>query len=328
MAWGFNPVGPQQSEKWNTQWGKDAYNAKPYEGYTQQQGQWKNNYLGTNNPLSGFARNVGAQVNNLGQQYGGFARWGAGAAAPDSPEIGGFMRNLGSGRQAMLGDAAKSMAGASVAAGRGGYGVTGGWSPEAAARQQAMDSASRMYSDDYSKAVGWTSDLYGSLRDSWQDAWKTGIGAQLGALQSAANTGVALGNQELQGLNAGTQYAQDMFGRRAGDYDADTQYNRGAWGREQEFLNSQRQQRQAQMAEDQKQAMMEMLRNAYFGPGNKVHWDPRFLQGEFLKSQGLIQRTSDKGRLSGDSPLYHMGDYYGLEGKESDPYFRSMIGKM
>lgn len=261
------------SAKWNTDWGKEAYNARPYEAYTQQQQNWKNQYLSGNSPLGEYARGIGNQIAGLGNQYGGFNRWGAGYAAPNDPTVKGYMSNLGSGRGAMLSDVARRFAGASVASNRGGYGVTGGWSPDQSARRDAMDTLSRGYSDDYSKAMDWTGKLYGGLTD----AWRTGIDAQARALEAQANTGVALGNQQLQGLKYGTDYATDMLGRRASDWDKDVEYDRSGWAREQAMLKAQFERQQQQEAIRQAANRQQLLNQAIplWGPNQELNWVER-----------------------------------------------------
>lgn len=142
------------------------------------------------------------------------------------------MANLAGGEQNAIDQYTKNAANAGVTAGRGGFGVTGGASPEAQLQQNAMRTLGNIYGQNYGQSMEYLkssadsmdrqaaamANLYGNL---YNTNAQTGLGY--------ANLGLGYSNQALQGLtNQGQQqlgWGQLGFQGTAGDAAAQKDWN-------------------------------------------------------------------------------------------------------
>lgn len=286
-----NPAGYKRSDIWNADYGKQAYGS--YDNYTSRMKQRGNMYASGQDPLSGFARRIGGQIQGLGNQYGGINRWGARSAAPDDPILGGYMANIQGQQRNDINDATRAVAGAGIVGSRGGYGTAGGPAVDSMLRQGGMNSIARGASDRYDKAMGYAKDLYGGIADTWGQ----GINAQLGAYSKAGDLGLGYAGAERQGIEGQNQ----MFGMRREDLGAD-QAAQQAWGagygdRVRQRQMAEQQMRDAQQQRDQQQTLQQMTRQSYLGAPNTGYspYEDEFARGEYLKQKGLIRGGGGKG---------------------------------
>ena len=302
-SWG-DPSQYKRSDYWDTQAGKDQYGN--YDDFIKRMRSQSENYLNGNNPLSAAAKRIGGTINNLGSDVGGFARFSKGVPMPNDPLLGGYMSNIRGEQLNDIGDMTRGVAGAGVAAGRGGFGVAGGSPVDSLLRQGGMNTVARGAADRYRQAMDYGTKMYGNLSDMYKDL----TGAQINALSSAGNIGLGLAGQEKSGLDSRGM----VYDARRQDFGAD-QAAQQAWqaGRQQrtrEELDWEQQQRDAQYARQQMMNRQSALRKATYGAPNASGspWQPWTANQEWLRAEGVLPYTNSKfGKTANVSTLQKPG---------------------
>lgn len=157
---------------------------------------WGNRLLGQG---SGMASDMQGYLRNPSSLM---SAWGAEGWSPGHRDMAPGMNELRGGTQNMLDAGVRSMAGAGVTAGRGGFGVGGGVGPEASAQQALIKQLAGQYGNDYMGIAGLINDSArnrGSLMSS-----ALGAGASMtGSLLNAGGQQGDLAYKNRMGLQGG-----------------------------------------------------------------------------------------------------------------------------
>jgi hypothetical protein len=197
------------------------------------------------------------------------AKFGINAYDPLNPhsqaQMGAGMANLRGGQQNLLQEGVGQMANAGVAAGRGGFGVTGGTNPEASAQQAMMKSLADKYGSNYMDIAGLLNNSAGiasSNAGNYANAYSKILGDYLGA-------GQGLTGQQLQAISGKNASQTDWRNQAGAAYGQDVQdYNQQVAGAPQRAWQERQQQQQmndAQFGRDQKAGALDQLKNAVSG---------------------------------------------------------------
>jgi len=272
---------PEQSGVWDTGWGSEAYNAKPYDEYQKK--------------VSGYAGDVMGNVTAMMPKFTGktgSTDWNStwGAAYPDirNPEarsaVGAFSNEM-MGEQGNAVNEFVNRAGNLGA--RGGMGTAGGPNNRSALMQEAIKNLSGGATDRFKQAMQYVKEMYGTQYGAQQDAFNTmaGLAPQLLGLEKGA-------------IDSGTGYSTNMFGMRREDYNADRKAE-ADWQQQQlEYLRGEPERSAARTAEsEKKQKQMEldqMLKSVTMGQNSRAPMsDANRGYWSYLQSRGQMPIMSD-----------------------------------
>lgn len=272
MAWGNVPQTPTYQDKWSP---ASKVNPQLYgQPMAQQNTYGSNRYQdpGFGKAASGadaWGTRLLGQGSGMASDMQGYLRdpsslisaWGAEGWSPGHRDMAPGMAELRGGTRNMLDAGVRSMAGAGVTAGRGGFGVTGGAGPEATAQQALIRQLASQYGNDYMGIAGLINDSArnrGSLMGS-------ALGAGASMTGSLLNAGTAQGNLAL-GNRTALQGGQQDWLRGMAD---ENRWNATNYNTAMSQAQAQERQRQQQYQGQQTQQDQEMQRwNAFNAMNN------------------------------------------------------------
>ena len=199
-------------------WADNPYN-DPYSDFEKQTGGYAKSALDSANAADPLAGGGGWNA--------ALSRMGSGYPDMNDPAtksaLKSYMDNVAGDRNRMLAGAATNLANASVASTRGGYGVAGGTSPEAAAYKTAMDTASSQYGTDFKTAMDY---LYKNANLDMQTKQ-----ALMQLIAAKYGFGKDMTGMQLQGLQSGQKGLEDWLKEAYGAYSGDVnRYNKNVMG--------------------------------------------------------------------------------------------------
>lgn len=288
-----DPNNPQASTSGQLSdfWKNQSY-SNPYAKFTKKAGQRSDQMFS-----AARAMNPGTLFNDPASFR---ARFGFKSLNPNDPQLGQWMANLQGGVNNQADASARQFANAGVAAGRGGFGVAGGVSADAAARQEAVQKAAEMYGQNFDRSVGYMRDS-ANLENSTAGAMASLYG---NVYNTNVNAGENLLGQEFQGTKAGADDFNSRLNQIFQAYSTDTaNANRLKEGAQKTFQEKQSYEaaaREKQRGIDKNIALQNQLRTATLGATHDTAspWAVYNAVQEYLRQQGVI-KTNGKGGSKG-----------------------------
>lgn len=165
---------------------------------------------GATERFQGMTDKLGNSLFADGTPWNGGGIWGQSRPGPDSPLLGGYLKNLEGGGRNLSDQYIKQAAYAGP--NRAGTGVVGGSDPRAQMAYQATKALASQYGQQYGQAYDMASRDWSNLSNLWGQglgAYSNLANTELGALRGASdynlgqgNIGAQLNAQNLQGLNS------------------------------------------------------------------------------------------------------------------------------